>query len=136
MQRQADRLSQLEAAAGEAAEMQQQLQAVVAALTAKNEQLVLRASRVSEGELEEVRREAAERLAAAERKVGVMTLCLRVRDSCHWPSDCSVQIVSPCNQSTLPAFELPRRNAGHAAQPCCSALARCLATGGRAATSS
>jgi len=74
MQRQADRLSQLEAAAGEAAEMQQQLQAVVAALTAKNEQLVLRASRVSEGELEEVRREAAERLAAAERKVGVMML--------------------------------------------------------------
>lgn len=43
---------------------------VVEQLTEANEQLVLRAAKVSEAELEEIQQEAAGRLAAAERKVG------------------------------------------------------------------
>lgn len=40
-------------------------------LTETNEQLALRAAKVSEAELQEIQQEAAERLAAAERKVGL-----------------------------------------------------------------
>jgi len=47
------------------------LEVVVQQLTEANEQLALRAAKVSEAELQEIQQEAAERLAAAERKVGL-----------------------------------------------------------------
>lgn len=52
------------------------LEVVVQQLTAANEQLVLRAARVSEAELQEIQQEAAQRLAAAERKVRRREECL------------------------------------------------------------
>lgn len=51
-----------------------ELELVVQQLTEANEQLVLRAAKVSEAELQEIQQEAAGRLAAAERKVSIKPL--------------------------------------------------------------
>jgi multidrug efflux pump subunit AcrA (membrane-fusion protein) len=73
--RQAEQLSALQAAAAVAADDKAQLEGVVLQLTARNEQLVMRASKVSEQELQEIQQEASERLAASERKVGAGDCC-------------------------------------------------------------
>jgi ElaB/YqjD/DUF883 family membrane-anchored ribosome-binding protein len=60
---------ELQASLDRSSAEQEQLKELVAALTAKNEQLLLRSAKVSEQDLDELKSEFESRLGAAERKV-------------------------------------------------------------------
>lgn len=71
--RQSTQLVELQASLDRSSAEQEQLKELVAALTAKNEQLLLRSAKVSEQDLDELKSEFEQRLGAAERKVFALT---------------------------------------------------------------